>query len=263
MRFGFTLDNVTDVRGITTYLQSLPRRPVVRIVFDHGRRASSYARAVQAIAPHADIMGQILDSSAMAKTSTADYLARTREYLNAFADQVLVWEVGNEVNGEWLGDPKQVRDKVIGAQRLLADAGEQTALTVFYNPNCWWKPEHEVFRWVEENLPATVREQIDYALLSYYESDCKNYRPDSWDPVFDRLAELFPNSLLAFGEVGLTKPVRADTRDQAQRLMRYYYSVRPEMDRFVGGWFWWYARQDLVERPSHLRSTFHDILAQG
>ncbi len=262
-RFGFTIDNVADIDNITLFIDSLPRRPVVRIVFDHGRSAEYYAPAVRAIASRADIMGQILDSSAMAKISTPEFLNRTREFLEAFPEEVTVWEVGNEINGEWLGDVSRVRDKVTGAQRILTAAGKSTALTLFYNPNCWYKPENEMFRWVRDNLSEDVRGEFDYAFVSYYESACKNYRPDSWDPVFKEVGDLFPKSLLGFGEVGLRKPVTPATSDEGQRMMTYYYSVRPDMDRFIGGWFWWYARQDLVQQPHHLRSTFQQIVRQG
>ena len=49
-------------------------------------------------------MGEILDSFFVKNISTAAYGTRTTEYLNTLGDNVDIWEIGNEINGEWLGD---------------------------------------------------------------------------------------------------------------------------------------------------------------
>lgn len=264
MTYGITLDNVTDIAGVTDYLSSLPgRRPMVRIVFDQWRTAESYAPAVRAIAPHADIMGQLLDSSAMSHYSVDEYTSRAREFVDAFGDEVFMWEVGNEVNGEWLGSREDVRDKIVAATDVIRSAGGRTAVTLFYNPYCYRYAENLMIPWAETYLSEQERASFDYVFVSYYAQQCGDHLPESWDPIFREVGDLFPHSLLGFGEVGLTSPVTEETVSDAEWTMRYYYAQRPATERFIGGWFWWYARQDLVESPHLLRETYRDVVEAG
>ncbi|MDO5628674.1 MAG: hypothetical protein Q4G43_10170 [Mobilicoccus sp.] len=261
LMYGLTLDAVTDVEAITDYLDSLPGpRPVVRIVFDEGRTPESYAPAVATIAQHADVMGLVADSSIMARLSEQAHLERTRHYLEVLGDDVTIWEVGNEVNGEWAGDRREVARKVMAANALVRESGGRTALTLFYNPWCYRDAENLMTRWAREELTQAERDSVDQVLISYYPQECQGRFPESWDEVFDEVGELFPHALLGFGEVGLTSPVTPETQQEAERTMRYFYAQRPDHDRFIGGWFWWCARQDLVEPPHLMRQSYRDVL---
>ena len=83
-------------------------------------------------------MGELVDSSAAKSYTVASYRQRAVDFVNAFGSQVDLWEVGNEVNGEWVGQHLagggQDRRPPI---EVVTDAGGRTALTLYYNPNCW------------------------------------------------------------------------------------------------------------------------------
>lgn len=257
---GITLDDVADIAGIVAMLQSLPVRPTVRVVFDQGQPPSAYRAALQAIHPHAAIMGELLDSDAMAATSTQAYLDRANAYFAALGDLVDTWEVGNEVNGEWLGSTADVVAKVSGAFDLARQRNLRTELTLYYNPQCWEDQGHEMFAWARANIPQRMVTGLDQVLISYYEVDCNDFRPSSWSGVFDQVHQLFPSSDIGFGEVGLPKAATSSTLPKAQEILRYYYGLDVTTPRFVGGWFWWYGAEDLVPTGKPLLASLQEAL---
>ena len=64
-------------------------------------------------------MGELVDSSGMKNVSIAQYSARTSKYLAAFPTGVDVWEIGNEINGNWLGATADVVAKMTNAFDLV------------------------------------------------------------------------------------------------------------------------------------------------
>jgi hypothetical protein len=96
-----------------------------------------------------------------------------------------------------------------------------------------------MFRWANENISPKTKLNLDYVLVSYYEDDCNNYQPD-WQRVFDSLHVLFPNSKLGIGECGTTIASR-----KAEYITRYY-TMNVTTQNYIGGYFWWYYRQDCV-----------------
>ncbi|GAA3030296.1 hypothetical protein GCM10020229_47170 [Kitasatospora albolonga] len=47
-----------------------------------------------------------------------------------------VWEIGNEVNGNWLGSYADVSTKITDAYRQVEAAGKRSALTLYYDIGC-------------------------------------------------------------------------------------------------------------------------------
>ncbi len=199
-------------------------------------------------------MGEILDSQFVSTVTVDGYLQRSADYLAALGDVVDIWEVGNEINGEWLGATPDVVAKMTGAYDLVKAAGKTTALTLYYNQDCWSDPANEMFRWVQANVPERMLQGLDYALISYYEDDCNGLQPD-WPAVFAQLATIFPNSRIGFGEVGTADPAR-----KADYVTRYY-SMAISEPRYVGGYFWWYFRQDMVPWTQPLWNTLNTTIS--
>ncbi|HEY8429793.1 MAG TPA: hypothetical protein VIL20_15520 [Sandaracinaceae bacterium] len=261
------------------------RPPVARVVFDAGVDrvrpayavdARDYAEHVRALGADARIMGELLDSLAVREYSLADYRARACEYRAALGHLVDVWEVGNEVNGEWLG-PDVIAKVAAAVEVFRADAARfaalcpghaprpderpfELALTLYYNgehdggrSHCWARADHAMQRWVETHFgpggdAAHLRGELDHVLVSYYEDDCHGLQP-SWQEVFDRLGAVFTTSSLAIGECGTVHVAR-----KARYAERYYRgmsssdpafaNMRVSHPRYVGGFFWWYFSED-------------------
>ncbi len=254
--WGVTLDGVWEPAGAAAALAALPARPVARIVFDAGVPARAYVAPLSVIRGSAGIMGELLDSRYLAEIGAEAWAARVREYLDTLGDRVDVWEVGNEVNGEWTGAPAEVAAKTRTALDLVKARGRPAALTLHYNVGCAEKPESDLFRWVEANLSRADAARIDWLLVSWYEDDCPGEAPD-WPAVFARLARLFPRAELGIGECGTKDPARKE------EVLRRCYAIAPGERRFLGGYFWWTFRQDMVPASRPLHGVLSQIIRSG
>jgi hypothetical protein len=246
--YGVTVDDVANASDILDSSQHLSHMPTTRIVFDQGVGPSHYQPTIDALLPSSYVMGELLDSSSVKSVSAAAYHTRTANYLAKLGSKVDLWEVGNEVNGEWLGVTSDVVTKISDAYDQVKAAGKRTELTLYYNPNCWSNAGHEMFTWARNNIPERMKSGLDYVLLSYYEGDCRGFRPTQtqWQSVFDQVKSIFPNSRVGFGEVGMSNPATSTTRARAANIMNYYYGLSITTPGFVAGDFWWYYDEDCL-----------------
>lgn len=257
---GVTLDTVEHLPETIEALAALPVMPVARIVFDRGP-VGTYTAAVEELRPVAYLMGELVDSSDFRRYSLAAYRDRTRSYFGALHDQIDLWEIGNEVNGEWLGPTKDVVAKLRAAFRHVERRGGRTAMTLYFNQDCWEKRDHEMFSWTEKNVPAEMKAGLDYVFVSWYPDDCRGVTPD-WPAVFTRLRTVFPTAKLGFGEIG-----RDSTAPRAAkaRMVREFYGMERGRDglgpRFVGGFFWWYFAEEMVPKTKPLWRTLSETVA--
>ncbi len=144
-------------------------------------------------------MGEILDSEYVSAVTTSAYTQRTSDYLAAFPNDVDLWEVGNEINGNWLGSAATVAAKMTGAFDLVKAAGKRAELTLYGCSDSG--AANDMFTWTSAHVPPRMLTGLDAVFVSYYEGDCGAPRSD-WQSVFDQLHQLFPNAMLGFGEVG-------------------------------------------------------------
>lgn len=259
--FGVTIaDPWTNVTQLKDALSSHCMKPTARIVFDEWQAASDYYSYVSDIATTCFVMGEILDSYYVPDYSVTQYLNRTTEYLDIFEDIVGIWEVGNEVNGDWLGSTSDVIQKIEGAYGLVKARGKKTELTLYYNRDCFYsKPEHEMFTWVHNNISDSVKQGLDYVLISYYEDDCEDVilTEAEWQEVFDSLHIIFPNSKLGMGECGTT------ISSKKAEYMNRYYNMHITTPNYIGGYFWWYYKSypdvDCVPKTKALWDTLNNI----
>jgi len=269
---GVTADNTNDVRDSTylpkllSSLSHLSVKPTVRIVYTPGDKngyfpASSYLDATQQIRNVGYVFAQPVDSSYMKCFTPAEHLNRFKDYVTTLGKAVDIWEVGNEINGEWLygstdecspkatvGSTSQadVVTKMTEAYDYLKSQGRATALTLYYNTPCgWhlWHPGNEMFTWVNANVPDRMKTGLDYVLVSYYELDCGGYKPD-WQKVFGQIAAIFPNSRLGISEFGWSDRKAADA--VIKDIVNRHYAVHPNVPNWVGGGFYWEFAIDMV-----------------
>ncbi|MCI5145976.1 MAG: hypothetical protein D3923_10710, partial [Candidatus Electrothrix sp. AR3] len=270
--FGVTIDapwydNDVEKNEIKDALASHTLKPTVRVVFDSCMYPvdkcvaacekcwdpSDYQQPLENIASAAFIMGEILDSAYVKDYSVDEYIERTNEYLNRFEGIVDIWEIGNEVNGDWLGLTTDVVKKIEGAYKEVKNRGLVAALNLYYNKPCVdTDSEYEMFNWVNANISDDMKDELDYVFFSYYEDDCNGvvHTQEEWQAVFDALHLIFPNSKLGFGEVGTKQCSK-----KAQYMNRYYHQLDIQGDYFVGGYFWWYYKQDCVPKTKKLWRT--------
>jgi len=252
--WGVTLDSITNLGEIITSLQSLNRRATTRIVFDEFVPATYYKNATVQIAAVSDVMGELLDSFYVKDYSLEQYKQRTVEYLDTLQDNVDIWEIGNEINGEWLGDIPSVVAKMTAAYDIVKQSKKTAALTLYYNEDCWKYSSEEMFSWAQNNVPERMKQGLDYVFISYYEDDCNGLQPN-WPEVFEKVGKIFPNSKIGFGEVGTSAAAKKEA------YLKRYYTLEINHPRFVGGYFWWYFKQDMVPNTKPLWSTLNSVLS--
>lgn len=251
---GLTLDQVPNPSKIVQVLKSLGKPVAVRIVFDEGMQAKDYLDEVKAIAtvPGIMIMGELCDSEAMPNYSLTEYKARAQTYLKVLGPYVHIWEIGNEINGDWLGS--NPGGKALAAHSIFKAAGKKTALTGYYNCKCEDK-NGPMANWLKNNIDSKLKQEVDYFFISYYEDDCENrvVANSEWTSVFNQMGVMFPKAQLGIGECGTTK------KTKKSEYMKRYYSMSIPNTRFIGGFFWWYGYQDLIASTT-LVNTFKGMM---
>lgn len=232
---GITLEDVLNLRKEQRdALDAIKTVVVVRVVFAANTEPEVYKTTLDDLRglklPDGQtrkvyIMGELLDSDFLARyrwdckesegcskgedrdSKYHDYKTRVDRYMTALDKQVDIWEVGNEVNGEWadegcvkksndscVSDVKEEKDatgkktksvpqpsltaqKVAYALEVATGKGKPVALTLINQPECTTWDANTMFGWATANLrPLVNRYKIDYLLISYYEDNCDGGR---------------------------------------------------------------------------------------
>jgi hypothetical protein len=263
--YGVTIDRIAKAPRIAQALAALPERATTRVYFEPHQPASSYAPALAQIHAVSDVMGELLDSSDETALSNEALQERVEEYLAKLAPDVDIWEVGNEVNGNWTGPYETVAAKLTEAYRDVAAVHGVTALTLYENSfggeHCGdGEAELTPVQFTERWVPSDVADGLDYVLLSYYPTQCGGRMPADGEVAaeLERLHALYPNAQLGFGEVGLPRHASKRTAAQAAAIMRWAYSLDPGLPYYAGGYFWWYGYEDALKPKARLAGALKE-----
>jgi hypothetical protein len=285
---GVTLDDVSNPSAEVTSLGMLVRMPTVRIVFDTGENASYYLRPIQQFRTVSYIMGELIDSSYMTHYKTVSAVQSwTNNYTGSLGSLVDIWEVGNEVNGDWLSHESNGADvlpKVEVMYDIVSSQGGTTAITFFYegepsDPNNCIATDHggnDMFTWITQqfqlNLPSgqrpveteKIRLGLNYALISWYPDQCPGEDPN-WPWVYETLTGIFPNAKVGFGELGTANPENG-SQFETKEIKTYYpmaSTVSGLPGTYIGGYFWWYFAEEMVPWPGSLGAILNAAPAVG
>jgi hypothetical protein len=278
---GMTYDRIAG--DYVAPVKELGVKPAIRIAFNPGTSPSYYARGIARLSPIAYLMAEPVDSSEVKATSLHAYVSKFKTFLRAFPN-IQIWEVGNELNGEWLGGKPYT--KAVGLQnpvvakayyawQAVSSASVPTALTLYYQPPQTVTHGYEMLPWARANFASLrdMAQSLSYVLVSYYEVDNDEIRPSpaQWSRLFSKLHAIFPNAQLGFGEVGLDCPFDArgkhcgsPTLAKAKSVMRYYYTLKPSLPagaHWAAGDFWWYAAEDFEPTNKPLYAYFKSLVS--
>ncbi len=259
--YGVTIDNIGQIKTIVWGERRLPNRPTTRVYFNVSEPASYYRAAVTDVHAVSNVMGELLDSSDATRITTSAFQTRVESYLSTLGSDVTIWEVGNEVNGNWTGPYSDESAKLTEAYDDVAAHGATAALTLYANE---FAPDHcgdgvselTPVQYSGQYVAPSVRDGLAYVFESYYPTQCQNTYPTSAQVATEmqQLHALYPNALLGFGETGLPHPATKRTLASAERVMSWAYGLNPGLPYYVGGYFWWYARQDALTHKKLLGS---------
>lgn len=259
---GVTVDSLDDIEETAAVLSSSANRLTVRLIMDSERPLEDCARAVAALKPHADIMIQVIDSTDLPDRSASWIAKRTQDAMDAFGDDVALWEIGNELNGSWAGSsPSQINTKARAAYDVVRAAGGRTAVTFNYwsSHDCYDQPWEATLPYARQ-AAASVPD-VDCVFLSVYETACSPAQHPSAEELasaLNSLGDIYPDACLGIGEIGAQGVddglASNPSMPEKERLATYYYGLHDNIaaqvgPRYVGGYFWWYFYEDAVDEP--------------
>lgn len=265
--FGVTIDRTAHIATVVTAERQLPERLTTRVYFNVSEPATHYRVAVSKLHAVSWVMGELLDSSDAERISTSAFQERVETYLSTLGSSVDIWEIGNEVNGNWTGSYKTGAAKIEEAYDDVAAAGAKTALTLYANEyapdHCGDGPDEPTpLAYSQRFVPKAVRDGLSYVFESYYPTECENTYPTSAQVASEmrKLHRLYPNARLGFGEIGLPRPVTDRTLTKAETIINWAYSLDPGLSYYVGGYFWWYAYEDSFTGKALLAGSLQNAL---
>ena len=202
------------------------------------------------------IMGQLFDSTDQAKIPLQQFkklVDRAISYPGF--EKFSAWEVGNEVNGGWLGN--EMTEKIeYASQKVKSLYPDKTVCLTFYWYSMQDSMQTSLFNWIDNHITQTIRDNIDCVTLSIY----VDQQPLGflWDMVMSKLSETFPDKEVMVGELAFTDPGIEEffregpahlTDEEAAKI----YVVNRYASAFatpaaIGGGFWWYYDSEMVGR---------------
>jgi hypothetical protein len=282
---------------VQTALDDFTDTPTVRVMFSvaevssggvgtngtEGYAAVDYVSALQtlkSVSRPPYILGQVLDSSYEGCFSLTDHDARWNQYISTLGSYVDAWEVGNEINGNWLDSadasqscpwtPPKTTDatvvqKMIDAYNMVRANGGLAELTLYYPGQesvCGnGSPDpFEPITWVKANVPANMLNGMDYVWISYYHTDCpsgKDPTAATWGNFFTAVQNMFPSAQIGFGEWGYSSG--PPSKSKKTSIINEGYSLDPTSmpysSNWVSGVMYWEFIDDAVEE-----STFWSLI---
>ena len=268
--WGVTVDRTNQyqevVQSVSDLVQNTAAAASMRVVFDEGVAASDYDDIVAAAqAVNVEVMGEILDSYVMGTLNLSGWQNRVQEYVDHFPS-IDVWEIGNEVNGEWLG--AQVSQKLEYAADYVktAQASDTTVLTFYWQMGTAGASGNSLFQWIDDNVTPALTANIDVIALSTWIGDAP--LGIAHDEVYERLHALFPGKQIVMGELGYWSAGTSRAwwwRSQAnptttvrRALANHMYLANLAFPYSLGGGFWWYYFQEMYGNTP-LWQTVNDV----
>lgn len=263
------------------------RKPAVRLVIEQEsggelEEMSEWVRVVEEIHKAGGLaVVQVCDSQQLKDLPIGDYQRRLDELIKnlAAAD---VWEVGNELGGEWLSDDATTLERV----RLAADKvsginnGGKTPdmmLTLYYQLGQSKESANSTFTWIKNNLVDNAKyrslvERIKIFGLSIY----PQHHPlgTAAERVMSTFEKTFPGKSVAITELGYGAEDlddgawwfgSPDDPAKARRIVaEHLTSVGMGRANSWGAPFWWYYLEDEAGSPDgRVSDVLAKVAAQG
>jgi hypothetical protein len=286
MRFGLTLDD-TFLKRLDHYqwlIQQLERSGSnwVRLVFRanpadflYAKQASfnEYDAVVKELrARNIRIMGCVLDTTQWpASLSPSIYAERSKNLALHFKGQINSWELGSELNGNWLGGRKSPlsAEDVFGIFQAAAselkklDPGYEIVATLY-----WWEgtapdQEHTLNGWLTKFVPKGFPLYVDAVAVSLWPED--NPVGLSLERIFQRLHQFLPEKKLMIGSYGYVEGEELkgywwldpkDVDGARKDLVTLYTPAACAFEKSSGGGFWWQTLDQMLPEKGRMTDLF-------
>ncbi len=280
-RFGLTLDDtlVKRLDDIDWVAEAVARsgsdwvRLVIRpnaadFVYSSLRSFNEYDAIVDALhKKKLKIMVCVLDTAQWPKTMTPDiYAERVKNIVLHFKGKAEAWEIGSELNGDWLGGsgdpltPEQVyRIYSAGATKAKELDPETERVATLY----WWDqtaPDraHSLPGWLKTYSAKGFGQTAEVVGLELYPED--NPVGLSLERAFEETADALPGTTLMLSSFGYVEKdsvkgywwLAPDDVDGARKDLLILYTVAScAMRSSVCGGFWWQTLDQMLPIGHH------------
>lgn len=226
----------------------LPKRPTIRLICDEPGSGFDWKQLIEPmknLADVADIMVMLLDSLYLSRMRIGEYRDRAKKALDMYGQYAKIFEIGNEIGGEWVGDQGPTEAKCNAALEVFESARKWSAVTWYADGT-----DH-----MNQFFNAVTHMDInaDFQLVSWYPYYSPGMNPD-WNAVFQFLANAKPGRRYGFGEFGTEHEAHGEevVAPPAARaaLVNEMYRVAPTVPGFIGGGFYWRGWQDVLAKPN-------------
>jgi hypothetical protein len=220
------------------------------------------------------VMGSVLDTAQWPRALTPQaYSERAKNLVLHYKDQIRSWEVGSEINGDWLGgrqDPLSL-DQVYRIYSAAADKVKEldpaleTVATLY-----WWEgtapdEEHSTLGWLRRRSKEGFGRNLDVLGISLQPDD--NPVGMALEPLFERVHQELPDKKLMISSLGYV---------EGDALKGYYWfdpqdpwSARSDlltlltpascaMPNSLCGGFWWQTLEQMLPGNRKTTSLFKD-----
>jgi len=232
------------------------------------------------------ILGGVLDTAQWPRTLTPEiYAGRVKNLAEHYKGQVDGWEVGSEINGDWLGGAKAplAADDVFKIYRAgaaaarAADRDAEVDVTLY-----WWEEtapdrEHSLSGWLANYGPKGFARDVDVVGLDVFPEDAPAGL--ALERAFDELAAGAPETRLLLSSYGYVEkdkvlgywwlsPDDPDGPDGARKdLVLLYTAGSCAMPRSLCGGFWWQTLDQMLppgrKKPADLFKVYAHALHEA
>lgn len=270
LRFGLTLDEsllsrmdhyewIADAvkRSGTNWVRLVFRSNPQDFTYAHVSSFNEYDAIVKTLRTRGlRVMGCVLDTAQWPSSLTpAIYAERVKNLVFHFRSDIKSWEIGSEINGDWLGGVKKPLslDEVFriysagAAQVKDIEPTLETVATLY-----WWDgtaPDeaHSLFGWIDRYEPRGFSRNVDVVAVSLWPED--NPVGMAFETIFERLNRALPGKRLLLGSFGYVEQgekasgywwLDPDDVDGARKDLAIFYSAASlAAPRSSGGGFYW------------------------
>lgn len=284
LRFGLTLDeNLLKRLDDLDWIAEAVRRSGadwVRLVFRPNstdflysslRSFNEYDGVIEELAKNkVKVMGCVLDATAWPKTLTPElYAERTKNLVLHYRGKISSWEVGTELNGDWLGGasapftPEQVyRIYSAGANKVKElDSTLETVATVYAWEETAPDAEHALSTWLPVQVKRGFGRNLDVVGVSIQPED--NPLGMGFERAFDAVGDAMPAQKLMVSSLGYVEKeelkgywwLAPDDVDGGRKDITILYATAScAMPRSLCGGFWWQTLDQMLP-PGRRKAT--------
>lgn len=284
LRFGLTLDEglLKRLDDLEWIAEAVRRSGAewVRLVFRSNgsdflysslRSFNEYDGVVDELAKNkVQVMGCVLDSTQWPKTLTPElYAERTKNLVLHFRGKISSWEVGSELNGDWLGGAsapftpaESYRIYAAGAAKVKEiDPALETVATLYIWEETAPDREHALTGWLPAQVKRGFGRDLDVVGLSVQPED--NPLGMGLERAFDAVGDALPAQKLMVSNLGYVEKeelkgywwLAPDDVDGARKDIAILYATAScAMPRSLCGGFWWQTLDQMLP-PGRRKAT--------